>query len=84
MGAGQKQFPALFVVQVDIGLDAAERRRQIIYDFVDQPVEVKDRADLLRRLLQLQQILDLAGSQLVGGWMFGRNHSGDGRHGCLS
>src|SRR5581483_12493027 len=60
MDSGQYQFCALRVVQVDVRLHAAERTRGIVDHVINELVQVKNRADLLRRLLQLQEIFDLS------------------------
>src|SRR5580698_8578594 len=63
MHAGEHHFPAFFVVQVDAGFQTAEGTGYIIHDVVDELIEVEDRSDLLRRLLQLLQLLHLIDEQ---------------------
>jgi hypothetical protein len=41
-GAGQHQLAALFVVQIDVRVDAPEGASYIIHDRVDELVKVKN------------------------------------------
>ena len=59
MNAGHLQLAALFVVQIDGGFHAAEGRSHVVHNFGDQLIEVEDGRNLLRPLLQFEQMLDL-------------------------
>ena len=59
MSAHQRQFAALLVVQVDVRIQTSERTGNLVYDLIDQLIEVKDGADFLSGLLQLEKILHL-------------------------
>ena len=59
VGADQRQLAALLVVQVDVRIKASKRPGNLVYDLVDELIEVKDGADFLGSLLQLEEILHL-------------------------
>ena len=61
--AGHHHLAAFLVVQVDAGFHAAKGTGHVIHDVVDELIEVEDRSDLLRRLLQLLQVLYLIDAQ---------------------
>ena len=61
MNAGGLQFAMRFVVQIEIGLHASECAGDVVYDVVDQLVEIKDGGYLPRPLLQLEEMFDLFG-----------------------
>jgi hypothetical protein len=46
-------------VQVDVRIQASEGAGDVVYDLIDELIEVKNRADFLRGLLQLEEILHL-------------------------
>ena len=56
--AGKLQFAAFFVMQVKVRFDATECAGNVVYDLVDQKIEVEDGSDLRDPLLQLEQVLD--------------------------
>ena len=59
MGAHQRQFAALLVVQVDVGIQTSEGTGDLVHHLIHQLVEIKDGADFLSGLLQLEEILHL-------------------------
>src|ERR1035437_6977938 len=59
MGARQQQFASLLVVQVDVRIQTSERTGDLVYDLINELVEVKDGANFLSCLLQLKEILHL-------------------------
>ena len=59
MGAHQRQFAALLVVQVDVRIQTSEGAGDLVYDLINELIEVKDGADFLSGLLQLEEILHL-------------------------
>lgn len=63
--AGQFQFPAFPVVQVDVGINAAERPGNIVHDLIDKFVEIEDGRNALGCLLQFQQVFDLCNRQPI-------------------
>ena len=59
MDAGHLQLAALFVVQIDGCFHAAECRGHVVHNFGDQLIEIEDGRNLLRPLLQFEQMLNL-------------------------
>jgi hypothetical protein len=59
VSAHQGQFAALFVVKIDVRIQASEGMGDLVHDLIDEPVEVKDGADFLSGFLQLEKLLDL-------------------------
>ena len=59
MHARHLQLAALFVVQVDVGFDAAKCRGHVVHNFVDQFIEIENGRNLLRPLLQFEQMFNL-------------------------
>jgi hypothetical protein len=47
------------VVQVDVRIQTSEGAGDLVYDLINELIEVKDRADFLSGLLQLEEILHL-------------------------
>ena len=59
MGARERQFAALWVVEVDVRIQTPEGAGDLVYDLIDELIEVKDGADFLSCRLQLEKILYL-------------------------
>jgi hypothetical protein len=59
MGAHKREFTALLVVQVDVRIQASEGVGDLVDDLINELIEVKDRADFLSGLLELQEVLHL-------------------------
>ena len=79
----EHQLLIRFVMQINCGFETAKRLRNFIHDLVDQFVEIKDGADLLRCLLQLNQVLDLLNMQIANRGVIGAHYRGTGSHGNL-
>ena len=58
--AAHHHFSASFVVKIDAAFQQAEGMGYVVHDVVDELIEVENRADLLRSLLQLLQAFYLA------------------------
>ena len=69
MNAGGFQFAMRFVVQIEIGLHASECAGDVVYDVIDQLVEIKNGGDLPRPFLQLEEMFNLF-------WVYGRTLTG--------
>ncbi len=65
--AGHLQFAPLLVMQIDIGFHAAEGGGDIVHNLVDQFVQIEDGGNLLRPLLQFQQMVNLVELYGTGG-----------------
>jgi hypothetical protein len=59
VGTHQRQFAPLFVVQVNVRIQTSEGTSDLVYNLINQLVKVKDGADFLSGLLQLEEILHL-------------------------
>jgi hypothetical protein len=47
------------VVQIDVRIQTSKRTGNLVYDLINELIEVKDGADFLSGLLQLEEILHL-------------------------
>ena len=55
--SGQYHFAVFRLMQVHADVDASERTRNVVDDLVDQLIQVENRIDLLRRLLQFEKLM---------------------------
>ncbi|MGA2103512.1 MAG: hypothetical protein ABSG34_20535 [Candidatus Sulfotelmatobacter sp.] len=59
VGAHQRQFAALLVVQIDVRIQTSEGAGNLVHDLINELIEVENGVDFLSGLLQLQKILHL-------------------------
>src|SRR5437762_2644033 len=70
-------------MQINCGFKTAKRLRNFIDDLVDQFIEIKDRAEFLRGLLQLDQVFDLLNVQITNCGVIGDDCRGTRSHANL-
>src|SRR5260370_38941433 len=55
--AGQHEFLAMLLIQVDVRFQRSERTRYLVYDAVDKLIQIEERTDPLGGFLQPEQII---------------------------
>ncbi len=60
----------MHVIQIKVRFHAAKRPSYIIHDLIDEFIQVENRVNLLRRLLQAQKAFHLINLQQPGGGQF--------------
>ena len=63
--ASKNQFGVGLVVKKNFGFHAAKRNGHIVYDLIYELIQIEDRGNFLRGLLQLEEILHLVNVQLA-------------------
>ena len=81
---GHFQFCTFRVMQIQIRLHAPKVARDIVHDLIDQLIEIENGRDLVRPLLQLEQIFNLLEVHGTTGCGIGEGGSWTCSHGMVS
>src|SRR5437764_12416448 len=60
---GQFQLASLFIMQIEVRLNAAKRAGDMVHNLIDQNVKIEDGRNLRDPLLQFEQIVNLPALQ---------------------